>query len=376
MTQNSKIWLSSPHMGEEEWKNVQEAFRTNWIAPVGPFLQQFEQGLAERTQNQACAALHSGTAAIHLALHLLGVGKGDVVLCQSLTFVGSANPILYQGAIPVYIDSELQTWNICPEALETAIKHYCAKNKKPKAIIAVDLYGMPAQWEALQMLSEKYEIPIIEDAAEALGSTYKGKPCGAFGHFGVLSFNGNKIITTSGGGALVSNDVDAIAQARFLATQAKENTPHYEHTTLGYNYRLSNVSAAIGVGQLQVLEDRILAKRQNHDFYQALFGDHPGIQFLEEPEGSFSNRWLSCILIEEEKAGFSAEKLRLHLEKQNIESRPLWKPMHLQPLFKDAPYFGGNIAKDLFLKGQCLPSGSNLTPDEKERIQVHIKALF
>lgn len=376
MAEKSKIWLSSPHMGEEELKNVQEAFRTNWIAPVGPFLQTFEEALASHTQTQACVALHSGTAAIHLALHLLGVTKGDIVLCQSLTFVGSANPILYQGAQPVYIDSEAETWNICPDALETAIKHYIEKNKKPKAIIAVDLYGMPAQWEALQMLSEKYEIPIIEDAAEALGSLYKGKPCGSFGAFGVLSFNGNKIITTSGGGALLSNDQTSIATARFLATQAKENAPHYEHNAMGYNYRLSNVSAAIGVGQLKVLEERVQAKRENHSFYQALFASHPGIEFLREPKDSFSNRWLSCITVDETKAGFSAERLRLHLEKENIESRPLWKPMHLQPLFKEAPFFGEKIAENLFQKGLCLPSGSNLTPEEKDRIQAQIKTLF
>ena len=376
MAENSKIWLSSPHMGEEEWQNVQEAFRTNWIAPVGPFLQQFEKALAERTHTQACAALHSGTAAIHLALQLLGVEKGDVVLCQSLTFVGSANPILYQGALPVYIDSEPQTWNICPEALETAIKHYIQKNQKPKAIIAVDLYGMPAQWEALIALSKKYEIPLIEDAAEALGSVYQGKPCGSFGDFGVLSFNGNKIITTSGGGALVSNNEEAISNARFLATQAKENAPHYEHKTLGYNYRLSNVSAAIGVGQLKVLEDRVQAKRKNHSFYETLFASCSGVEFLAEPEGSYSNRWLSCITVDESQAGFSAEQLRLHLEKENIESRPLWKPMHLQPLFKDAPYFGSTTAENLFLKGLCLPSGSNLTLQDKDRIQAQIKALF
>jgi len=304
---------------------------------------------------------------------LLDVGKDDVVLCQSFTFIGSSNPITYQQAQPVFIDSEAETWNMCPEALETAIKHFLKQGKKPKAILVVHLYGMPAKIKEISQISERYGIPIIEDAAEALGSTVEGKACGSFGTFGILSFNGNKIITTSGGGALQSNDEEAIVKARFLATQAKDVAPHYEHSTVGYNYRMSNITAAIGVGQLQVLDDRVAARRANHTFYQDLFAAVDGVHFLEEPQGFLSNRWLSCILMEEsENKKLAPEKFRLHLEPDNIETRPLWKPMHLQPLYKDAPYFGGQVAEKLFQKGLCLPSGSNLTLHDKERIQKSI----
>ncbi len=369
----SKIWLSSPHMGTEELKNVQEAFATNWVAPAGPFISQFEQDLSDYTQVKHTAVVQSGTAAIHLALRLLDVGKDDVVLCQSFTFIGSSNPITYQQAQPVFIDSEAETWNMCPEALETAIKHFLKQGKKPKAILVVHLYGMPAKIKEISQISERYGIPIIEDAAEALGSTVEGKACGSFGTFGILSFNGNKIITTSGGGALQSNDEEAIVKARFLATQAKDVAPHYEHSTVGYNYRMSNITAAIGVGQLQVLDDRVAARRANHTFYQDLFAAVDGVHFLEEPQGFLSNRWLSCILMEEsENKKLAPEKFRLHLEPDNIETRPLWKPMHLQPLYKDAPYFGGQVAEKLFQKGLCLPSGSNLTLHDKERIQKSI----
>ena len=372
-----KIWLSSPHMGTEELKNVQEAFATNWVAPVGPFISQFERDLSDYTEVKHTAVVQSGTAAIHLALCLLDVAKDDIVLCQSFTFIGSSNPITYQQAQPVFIDSEPETWNICPEALEIAIKHYLKLGKKPKAILVVHLYGMPAKMKEIGALAASYEIPIIEDAAEALGSSIDGQACGSFGAFGILSFNGNKIITTSGGGALQSNDESAIAKARFLATQAKDNTPHYEHYTVGYNYSMSNIAAAIGVGQLQVLDDRVAARRVNYKFYEDLLKNVNGVQFLEEPQGYISNRWLSCVLLEQSKnKKLSPEDFRLHLEQDNIESRPLWKPMHMQPLYKGAAYFGGTIAEQLFQKGICLPSGSNLTNHDKERIQKSIQTFL
>ena len=372
-----KIWLSSPHMGTEELKNVQEAFATNWVAPVGPFINQFERDLSDYTEVKHTAVVQSGTAAIHLALRLLDVAKDDIVLCQSFTFIGTSNPITYQQAQPVFIDSEPETWNICPEALEIAIKHYLKLGKKPKAILVVHLYGMPAKMKEIGALADRYESPIIEDAAEALGSSIDGQACGSFGAFGILSFNGNKIITTSGGGALQSNDESVIAKARFLATQAKDNAPHYEHSTVGFNYRMSNIAAAIGVGQLQVLDDRVAARRANYKFYEDLLKNVDGVKFLEEPKGYISNRWLSCVLLEQsENKKLSPEDFRLHLEQDNIESRPLWKPMHMQPLYKGAAYFGGTIAKQLFRKGICLPSGSNLTSYDKERIQKSIQTFL
>jgi len=375
--QEEKIWLSSPHMGTEELKNVQEAFATNWVAPVGPFINQFEKNLSEYTQVKHAAVVQSGTAAIHIALRLLDVKKDDVVLCQTFTFIGSSNPIIYQNAVPVFIDSEDETWNMCPEALETAIKHHLNKGKKPKAIIVVHLYGMPAKMKEITTIADRYEIPIIEDAAEALGSSIDGKACGSLGKFGILSFNGNKIITTSGGGALLSNDENAITQARFLSTQAKDAAPYYEHSILGYNYRMSNILAAIGVGQLLVLEDRVKARRDNHKFYEKIFGKVEGVEFLIEPQGYYSNRWLSCVLFDQFKnSNLSPEQFRKHLEKNNIESRPLWKPMHMQPLYKDAQYFGRKVSEQLFQKGLCLPSGSNLTSDQKERIKKSIHSFL
>ena len=372
-----KIWLSSPHMGDEELKNVQEAFATNWISPAGPFISLFEEQLAAYCGNNAAAMVQLGTAAIHLALRILNIQQDDVVLCQSFTFVGSTNPILYEKATPIFIGSEKATWNMCPLALEEAIVDSLKKEKLPKAIIVVHLYGMPAKMPEIMEISQKYSIPVIEDAAEALGSSIKGKPCGSFGDFGVLSFNGNKIITTSGGGALLSNNSDAIAKARFLATQAKDQAPHYQHSEIGYNYRMSNVSAAIGVGQLSVLADRVAARRANHDFYQALLGKVKGIHFLTEPEGYFSNRWLSCVLIDpSQTGGISREHVRLALEKENIESRPLWKPMQLQPLFAEARHYGSNYSEELFDLGLCLPSGSNLTEDQKTHIANQLKNVF
>ena len=369
----SKIWLSSPHMGTEELKNVQEAFATNWVAPVGPFINQFEKNLSDYTKVKHTAVFQSGTAAIHLALRLLDVAKDDVVLCQSFTFIGSSNPIAYQQAQPVFIDSESETWNMCPKALEIAIEHFLKLDKKPKAIIVVHLYGMPAKMKEIMEISERYEIPVVEDAAEALGSSIVGKPCSSFGAFGILSFNGNKIITTSGGGALQSNNENAISKARFLATQAKDNAPHYEHSIIGYNYRMSNIAAAIGVGQLQVLDQRVKARRANYTFYEDLFKEIKGVSFLKEPNGFFSNRWLTCVVFDQDKNHkLNPNKFRLHLEQDNIESRPLWKPMHLQPLYKNELYFGGQVAEQLFENGLCLPSGSNITKQEKDRIQNSI----
>lgn len=371
-----KIYLSSPHMGEEELLNVQEAFVTNWISPAGPFIGQFENDLASYCGTAGAAVVQSGTAAIHLALRLLEIQQGDIILCQSFTFIGSSNPILYEKATPVFIDSEASTWNMCPNALEEAIVDLDKKGKRPEAIIVVHLYGMPAKMKEIMTIAHRYNIPVIEDAAEAMGSLIDGKACGSFGDFGILSFNGNKIITTSGGGALLSNNLDALQKARFLATQAKDNTPHYEHTQMGYNYRMSNIAAAIGVGQLKVLDQRVAARRANYDFYKALLANVEGVQFLEEPEGYFSNRWLSCIIIDSAITSVSGEDLRLALEKENIESRPLWKPMHLQPLFAHSEYYGTNISEKLFQDGICLPSGSNLNPQEKERISSQLKVVF
>ena len=302
--------------------------------------------------------------------------RGNPTLGTTVVFIGSSNPILYEKAIPVFIDSEATTWNMCPQALEEAIINLNKKGKRPKAIIVVHLYGMPAKMNEIMAIANRYNIPVIEDAAEALGSFIDGKACGSFGDFGVLSFNGNKIITTSGGGALLSNDTEALQKALFLATQAKENTPHYEHKEMGYNYRMSNIAAAIGVGQLKVLDKRVAARRANHDFYHELLSNVKGVEFLQEPQGFYSNRWLSCVLIDPAVSGVNREDLRLVLEKENIESRPLWKPMHLQPLFESCDYFGTDFSEKLFQDGLCLPSGSNLTQEEKERISNQLKVVF
>jgi dTDP-4-amino-4,6-dideoxygalactose transaminase len=372
---NNKIWLSSPHIGNSEFIHVTEAFKTNWIAPLGPFVDQFEENLKTFNSVSAVAALSSGTSAIHLALILLDVQRDDIVLCQSFTFSASANPIVYQGATPVFIDSESDTWNMCPIALEDSIKHFVAIGKKPKAIIPVHLYGMPAKINEIIEISRKYNIPVIEDAAESLGSKYFEKPCGSFGDFGVLSFNGNKIITTSGGGALISNNVKMIDKARFLATQARDNAPYYQHSNIGYNYRLSNVLAAIGVGQLEVIDERILSRRSNFKFYKKELSTIDEISFLEEPSGFFSNRWLTTILIKEKKS-ITNENIRIALNAENIESRTLWKPMHLQPIFNQCQYFGGTIASKLFENGLCLPSGSNLNLQQLERVVNSIKKVY
>ena len=350
-----KIWLSSPHMGGTERNYVQEAFDTNWVAPLGPNVNEFENSLQDYLKEHTqVAALSAGTAAIHLSLILAGVATGDEVLCQSFTFVATANPITYVGATPVFIDSEEETWNMCPVLLEVAIKDRILKAKKPKAIIVVHLYGMPAKMNEIATIAKKYEIVLIEDAAEALGSAIETQKCGTFGDYGILSFNGNKIITTSGGGAIICNSLETKEKAVFLSTQARDNAAHFEHSHIGYNYRMSNVLAGIGRGQMDVLDKHIGLRRAMNQFYQALFKDIEGITIFKEPtKNYFSNHWLSCIIIDKAKAGFSREDLRLHLEASNIESRPLWKPMHLQPIFKNAAYFGGTVAESLFKNGLC-----------------------
>ncbi|UIR55967.1 aminotransferase class I/II-fold pyridoxal phosphate-dependent enzyme [Sphingobacterium sp. SRCM116780] len=371
----NKIWLSSPHMGGGELKYIHEAFDANWVAPLGPNVNGLEQDLATfLNENVQVAALSAGTAALHLALIECGVRAGDEVICQSMTFSASANPIAYQGATPVFIDSEKDTWNLCPVALEDGIKDRISKGKKPKAIIAVHLYGMPFKVDEVMAVANRYDIPVIEDAAEALGSTYKGKSCGTFGRFGVLSFNGNKIITTSGGGALVCHSEEDKEKAVFLSTQARDDAPHYQHSHIGYNYRMSNICAGIGRGQMEVLKSRVDARRKMCDFYVDLFKNVEGIDVFVAPNADYySNHWLSAITIDAAKIGITREDLRLALLAENIESRPLWKPMHLQPVFEGAPYYGGKIAEKLFENGLCLPSGSNLSEDERTRITDSIQ---
>ena len=375
---NDKIWLSSPHMGGNEQKYVNEAFDANWVAPLGPNVDGFEKDLESFLNvDVKVAALSAGTAALHLALIECGVVNGDEVICQSMTFSASANPIAYCGATPVFVDSEKDTWNMCPVALQEAVEDRIAKGKKPKAIIVVHLYGMPAKMDEITAIAAKYDIPVVEDAAEALGSTYKGKACGTFGRFGILSFNGNKIITTSGGGALVCHTQEDKDKAVFLSTQARDNAPHYQHSHIGYNYRMSNIVAGIGRGQMEVLADRIAARRKMHDFYVNLFKNIDGVDVFTEPSADFySNHWLSAIIVDANKTGKTREDLRLALLEDNIESRPLWKPMHLQPIFANAPYYGTTVSEKLFDDGLCLPSGSNLTDEERQRIALKIKEVF
>jgi dTDP-4-amino-4,6-dideoxygalactose transaminase len=375
----SKIWLSSPHMSGNEMKYVQEAFDGNWIAPLGPNVDGFEKDLEQFLgEGTHVAAVNTGTAALHLALVMLGVEKDDYVICQSLTFSASANPIIYLGGIPIFVDSEPDTWNICPNALEDAVKSCIKKGKKPKAIITVCLYGMPYKVDEIREISDKYGIPILEDSAEALGSTYKGQKCGTFGDISVLSFNGNKIITTSGGGALVLKDEIYKKKAVFLSTQAKDDAPHYQHSIVGYNYRLSNVCAGIGRGQMEVINDRVALRRKNHEFYKEIFTSFVGVNFFSEPSlDFFSNHWLNAVIIDPNKTnGFRSEDLRYEFQKENIESRPLWKPMHMQPLFNKAEYFGAIIAEKLFKFGLCLPSGSNMSNKDRERISEVIYKVF
>ncbi len=370
MAENSdkKIWLSPPHMCGKEIEFVSDAFNSNWIAPLGPYVEGFEKDISDYLQVKSSAALSSGTAALHLALIMLDIEQDDFVICPSLTFSASANPIVYQKGIPVFVDSEKETWNMDPALLREAVQYCLSKNKKPKAIILVHLYGMPAKIDEIFSVANEFDIPIIEDAAESLGALYKNKPTGTTGVMGILSFNGNKIITTSGGGAIISNDENYIRQAKFLATQARDAAPHYQHSQIGYNYRLSNICAAIGRGQMTVIDERVNQRRKNYQLYQKALSEIDGFEFNDEPTGHFSNRWLTACLIDEKKAGITPGKIRIALEQQNIESRPLWKPLHLQPIFEKYPSFLNGNSASLFARGICLPSGSNLTETEHERI--------
>ena len=368
------IWLSSPHMSGNEMKYIDAAFERNLVFPMGPNVTGLEEDIRRFTGVGACSCLSSGTAALHLALINLGVGTGDEVLCSSFTFSASANPIVYQHAVPVFIDSEPGTWNMDPALLQEAIEDRLRKTgKKPAAIILVHLYGMPARMEEILHIAARYEIPVIEDAAEALGSTYKGRHCGTMGEIGILSFNGNKIITTSGGGALMSNKESYCKHATFLATQARDAAPHYQHSHIGYNYRMSNISAGIGRGQMEVLEERIAKRRENFMFYRNALAGLDGISFLQEPSGDFfSNHWLTTIVINPEKCGgVTREDVRLAFEAQGIESRPLWKPMHLQPVFEQYPAYTNGVSEGLFRDGLCLPSSTNITDADREFV-VHI----
>lgn len=374
--ENERIYLSPPHMGGTELAYIQNAFDTNWIAPLGPHVDAFENNLSGFLQVKACAALSSGTAALHLALIQLNVQQSDYVICPTFTFSASANPILYQKAIPVFVDSEKETWNMDPELLEEAVQFCLRQNKKPKAIIVVHLYGMPAKLKAIQKIADDHGIPIIEDAAESLGSTYYGKHTGSFGTFGILSFNGNKIITTSGGGALVSSNLEAIKKTRFLATQARDPAPHYQHSTIGYNYRMSNICAAIGRGQMEVLSNRVDSRKKNFNYYQSRLSVLPAITFLPEPENVSSNRWLTTIQIDSTQTSATPNTIRLALESLNIESRPLWKPLHLQPIFAQFPSFVADISTNLFFNGLCLPSGSALTEAHLDRICSSVEATI
>ncbi|WP_430809859.1 MULTISPECIES: aminotransferase class I/II-fold pyridoxal phosphate-dependent enzyme [unclassified Carboxylicivirga] len=374
---NSKerIYLSSPHMSGHEQKYIQAAFAQNWIAPLGPNVDAFEQSLAQYCGVNHAAVLSSGTAAIHLALIMLGVRQGDEVLVSTFTFSASVNPIIYQGAQPVFIDSENVTWNMDPELLEQALADRKAKNslERVKAIIVVHLYGMPAQMDRIMDVADRYGVPVVEDAAESLGSKYKGKALGSFGKIGILSFNGNKIITTSGGGALLCNEEPYAEKARFLATQARDPAPHYQHSELGYNYRMSNVLAGIGLGQMEILDERVRQKRAIYLFYKENLSREQCLTFLAEPDGSFfSNRWLTTILIDEQKYKLSRGQIQQHLEKMNVETRPLWKPMHRQPIFKDYDCYISGVSDCLFQHGLCLPSGTNMAESEKQHVLVEI----
>lgn len=367
-----KIWLSSPHMGGQEQDFVNKAFEENWVAPLGPNVNGLEEDMAQYLKVNQCAALNSGTGAIHIALTLAGVKAGDFVLCSTFTFCASANPIKYVGAHPVFVDSEEQTWNCDPRLLEEAIVTLEKKGNKPKAFVLVHLYGMPSQMTEIVAICQKYDVALIEDAAEALGSTYQGQKIGTFGDFGIFSFNGNKIITTSGGGALVAKKQEMVQQARFLATQARDDAPHYQHSQIGFNYRMSNISAGIGRGQMLVLDQWIANRRNNFAYYEKELADLP-IQFLPEPKGMFSNRWLTCVLFDSYD---KREQVRLALEQKNIESRPLWKPMHQQPVFEKECAFTNGVSEKLFEKGLCLPSGSNLTEEDLSRVVSIIVEQF
>ncbi|MHA6485275.1 aminotransferase class I/II-fold pyridoxal phosphate-dependent enzyme [Paenibacillus sp. strain BS8-2] len=371
--QSTRIYLSPPHMSGNEQAYIDEAFRSNWIAPIGPHITAFEQQLAQYVGIEGAAAVSSGTAAIHLALQLLGVGEGDTVLCPSFTFVATANPISYLGATPIFVDSEPDTWNLSPSALERALRQETAAGRTPKAVIVVHLYGGMANMDKIMSICERYGVPILEDAAESLGSTYRGRQSGTFGAFGIYSFNGNKIITTSGGGMLVSSDTEALERAKFLATQARDAAVHYQHSAMGYNYRMSNVLAGIGRAQLEVLSQRVDAKRAIYQRYEEALGQYESIAFMPEPEGTRSNRWLTAMTICHARAESMIGNLLAELAKADIEARPLWKPLHLQPLFKGTTFYGHHeqgisVCESLFRTGICLPSGSNMSLEEQERV--------
>ena len=368
MSARSRIYLSPPHLGSEELELVQEAFASNWIAPLGPHVDAFEREFAARTRAGAALALSSGTAALHLALNRLGVVEADEVFCSTFTFVASANPIVYQWAAPVFIDSDLRTWNMDPALLAAELDRAARARRLPRAVVVVHLYGQSADLDPILAACERYGVPVIEDAAEALGATYKGASPGTRGAFGAFSFNGNKIITTSGGGMLVSNDPAEIEASRFLATQARDPAPHYQHSTLGFNYRMSNVLAAIGRGQLRTLDQRVKARRRNFHLYEEALGPVPGLSFMPEAAYGRASRWLSVMLVDPDEFGAPAEDVRRHLEAADVEARPVWKPMHLQPLFSDARTVGGAVSEHFFRRGLCLPSGSALSDDDRARV--------
>lgn len=372
---SQRIWLSSPHLGDEETAFVEEAFRTNWIAPLGPHVDAFERELAVQVGVGHAAALSSGTAAIHLGLVLLGVKAGDTVFCSSLTFVGSCNPILYCGARPVFIDSEPASWNMSPAALARAFEWAKRENRLPRCVVIVNLYGQSADMDALRPICDRYGVPILEDAAESLGAHYKGRASGSFGRIAVYSFNGNKIITTSGGGMLVADDPDIVAHARKLSTQAREPAAYYEHVEVGYNYRMSNVLAGIGRGQLKVLAQRVAQRRRVFERYREALRDLPQLQWMPEPDGCHSTRWLTCFMLEGADAAIRCQAVMKSLERHAIEARPVWKPMHLQPLFTGAPYFphDDDVSARFFAAGMCLPSGSNLSEEQQDRVITHLR---
>lgn len=374
---NERIFLSSPHMSGNEQKYINEAFETNWIAPLGTNVNAFEEEMTAYAGTAGSAVLSSGTAAIHLALDLVGVEQGDIVFCSSLTFIASANPILYLGAEPVFIDSEEETWNMSPVALKRAFEEADKEEKLPKAVVVVNLYGQSAKMDELMAICDAYGVPIIEDAAESLGSSYKGKKSGTFGKFGIYSFNGNKIITTSGGGMLVSDSIDELQRARFLATQARDQAKHYQHSTIGYNYRMSNILAGVGRAQLEVLDDRVETKRAVFNRYVEALGDIDGVHFMPELENTYSNRWLTAVTFDPEKISITPYELIDVLEAENIEARPVWKPLHMQPLFEACKFYSHAendvVSERLFAKGLCLPSGSNMTVEQQKKVIKLIK---
>ncbi|MHB8957902.1 MAG: DegT/DnrJ/EryC1/StrS family aminotransferase [Pirellulaceae bacterium] len=375
LTKRNRVYLSSPHMSPRERELLLDAFDSNWVAPLGPHVDAFEQEFAEKIGVKHAVALSSGTAALHIAMQLLGIGRGDEVITSSLTFAATANAITYLSAVPVFVDSEPESWNMDPHLLAEAIESGIQRGKRPKAVVVVDIYGQCADYDPICEVCRNRDIPLIEDAAEALGAFYRNRPAGMFGRFGCFSFNGNKIITTSGGGMLVTSDEQAATDARFLATQARDPAPHYEHSQIGYNYRMSNLLAAVGRGQLSVLESRVEKRRENFEYYRQTLHDLPGISFMPEPEYCRSTRWLTCIVVDSAAFGATREDIRLALEEQNIEARPVWKPMHLQPVFRDCRVFGGNVCGQLFANGLCLPSGSNLADEDRTRVVEIVRSL-